>query len=315
MRKKIKNKRKRPLILNIEYILFLAMAKIIDVSSLKFCYFVAKITGIIIYFLDIKHRKRTIRNILHAGMAENRSTAARLARKNFIHFGMIFAEIFKFRSIITPQNIGQHVSVSGSEKGIRYVFGDETSPSRQVIVVTAHFGNWEIAGPCFTSLSKRPMLSVMRKLDNYKIGRHLEKMREGFEHTVQDKKGALKLLLRAMKAGQNLCVVSDQHASTGEGSETVFFGHPARSHTSPGALYLRTGLPLVIVALVRKDENFNFEFIVEDVIEPPTTDDRENDIKNITQLYTSAIERMIRKYPEQWIWAHRRWLDLDRKKK
>lgn len=302
------------MIVNLEYILFLVMAKTVAVLPLKLCYFVAKITGSIIYAVDIKHRKRMIRNILHAGMADDRRAAARFARKNFIHFSMIFVEIFKFRSIITPQNIEQHISVTGSEKNLKYVFGNEKSAPHQVIVVTAHFGNWEIAGPCFTSLSKRPMLSVMRKLDNYKIGRHLEKMREGFEHTVQDKKGALKLLLRAMKAGQNLCLVSDQHAATGEGSETVFFGHPARSHTSPGTLHFRTRLPLVIVALVRKDENFNFELIVEDVVNPPPTNNREEDIKNITQLYTSAIERMIRKSPEQWIWAHRRWLDLDRKK-
>ncbi len=311
---KKKKKKKNLLVVNIEYALFLAASSIIKLLPTRLCFFIARSAGAMIYILDFKHRRRMIRNIMHAGIAEDTREAARIARKTFAHFGMVFVEVLKFRSIINPQNIREHIKFSGTEKNLRYTFGNEKTKSRQTIVVAAHFGNWEIAGMAYSIISGRPMLSIMRNLDNYKIGAHLEKMREEYQHSLQGKKGALKSLLMAVKKGDTVCLVSDQHASTGEGAETVFFGHPARSHASPASLHLRTGLPIVVGSLMRKDENFNFEFIVEDVIEYKPTDDREKDIQNVTQLYTSAIERMIRKCPEQWIWAHRRWLDLDRKK-
>ncbi|MEM4248598.1 MAG: lysophospholipid acyltransferase family protein [Candidatus Nanoarchaeia archaeon] len=309
-----KKKTKSEFTINLEYFLFSLIAKIYRVLSLKKAYLLAKIIGRIAYWIDFIHRRRIIRNLLHAGIAKNKTEAIELAKKNFTHFAMLFVEIIKFRQIVSPENFHKHITVSGNEQAILAGIGDKTKgiPPQQVIIITGHFGNWEIAGSAFTFLSGKEMLSVMRPFDNPKIGAEIEDMRIGHKHTVVHKKGAIRALVEAVKNKHNICFVSDQHASTSEGVETIFFGHPARSHTAPSGLHLKTGLPIIVGGLVRKNENFEFEFVADSIIQVKPSKDRDADIRSITQAYTSSLQNIISKYPEQWLWAHRRWLDLER---
>ncbi len=309
-----KNKKtKSNIAVNIEFSFFIVAISIIKLLPLKLCYMLAKVLSISAYHLDFLHKKRIVRNLIHAGLTSDPGEAAKIAKKNFMHFGMLLVEIFKFREIITAENIRQHIKYSGRPKNTKFTFGGNGAESNQAIIVTGHFGNWEIAGMGYALLSGKEMLTIMRPFDNYKIGEYLESMRVGHKHRVRHKKGALKALVDAVRKKQSICFVSDQHASSGEGVETVFFGHPARSHSAPSALHLKTHIPIVVGGLVRNDENFNFEFIVQDVIEYTPTTDKEQDLRNVTQLYTSALEELIRHRPEQWMWAHRRWLDLERR--
>ena len=107
-------------------------------------------------------------------------------------------------------------------------------------------------------------------------------------------------------------MLADQHASTGDGVVTNFFGHPARSHSSPAKLHLKTKVPILVTVLRRTDNPLCFEFACHDPIIFEATGNNEQDIQAITQLYTTALEDLIRQAPEQWLWTHRRWLNLNR---
>jgi lauroyl/myristoyl acyltransferase len=77
-------------------------------------------------------------------------------------------------------------------------------------------------------------------------------------------------------------------------------------------LHLKTGVPILVLMPRRVSDDFNFEFILSDPIIHKPTEDKKKDIREITQKFTSEIEKTIRLYPEQWLWAHRRWLDINR---
>ncbi len=297
----------------IEYSFF-ALARIILRSlSLRISYLIAKCIARIAYFADFVHRRRIIRNLLHAGVAKNEDEAKSMAKRNFAHFAMLFVEIVKFSQFVGRDNIRSKISTSGRPDFVASAFGGDGKPSEQLIVITGHFGNWEVAGTAYTMLSGREMLTIMRPFDNPMIGKVLENDRISSRHSVVHKKGAMRALVDAVKKGKSVCFVSDQHASTSEGCETVFFGHPARSHIAPAGLHLKTGIPILVGGLIRTSEDFNFEFIVEEVIVRKASGDRDEDIKCLTQAYTAALERIIARVPEQWMWAHRRWLDLERR--
>ena len=78
------------------------------------------------------------------------------------------------------------------------------------------------------------------------------------------------------------------------------------------ALSLKTGVPILVLMPRRVSDDFKFEFILSDPIIHKPTEDKEKDIREITQKFTSEIEKTVRRYPEQWLWAHRRWLDINR---
>ncbi|MHB9138890.1 MAG: lysophospholipid acyltransferase family protein [Victivallaceae bacterium] len=116
-----------------------------------------------------------------------------------------------------------------------------------------------------------------------------------------------------MRGNKTIAILADQHASSNEGVETTFFGQPCRTHTSPSLLHLKTGIPIMPEITRRVDDKCNFEFIVADLIKYEPTGDKEKDIRTVTQMYTTALEKMIAQYPEQWMWVHRRWLNIHRR--
>ena len=294
----------------IQYRFFLLGAGIIRISSLKFAYALARFVGTLFYTFDWKHRNRAISHILHSGIRTTKKDAKALAKTNMIHMVKVFVEIIKFDQIINADNIHEYIKPADDPISQK-IFNQETT--FQTILATAHLGNWELAGGTHSVLTDTPMTSIMRPLGNEKIGNYFYSHRSSFRHKTVSKEKGLRPLLLAHKEGENITIVADQHASKKEGVEVTFFGHPARAHATPALLHLRTGTPISMPYLLRVDDEFHFEFHceVEPLVYEPTGD-KEADVKAICQLYTSHIEQAVRKYPEQWLWAHRRWLDLHR---
>ena len=118
----------------------------------------------------------------------------------------------------------------------------------------------------------------------------------------------------ALKMIAIITMLIDQHAAGSEGVECEFFGHPARVHMTPALLHLKTGLPILPEVTRRvPGEDFRFELVVGDLIRYTPTGDKNRDVQAITQLCISALEKLIREAPEQWLWAPRHWLDINRR--
>jgi KDO2-lipid IV(A) lauroyltransferase len=94
--------------------------------------------------------------------------------------------------------------------------------------------------------------------------------------------------------------------------DTVFFGQPCKTHRTPALLHLKTGIPIVPELTRRVGDDFSFEIVLGPMIEYTPTDDKEHDIQVICQMCTTALEKMIAEQPEQWLWPHRRWININR---
>ena len=303
-------RKKNILLINIEYWAFMLTVQAAKLLPLKFCYLLGDTVAALFFIFDRRHRKRVAGHLLYAGMADSEEQAGKMAKENFRHFGRVGAEILKMKQLISPENINEHISPTGSKEAVELFFTSE-KPS-QAIVITAHFGNWEIAGMGYTLLSGRPMVTVMRPFDNPKIGEYIYGQREGHNHRICPREGALKSLLGALRKGESVCIIADQHAGRDEGVETTFFGHAARTHASPAMLHLKTRVP-ILVSVSKRVGDFKFEFTSADPIIMEPTGNKERDIKELAQKYTTALENLIREDPLQWMWAHRRWLDMRKK--
>jgi KDO2-lipid IV(A) lauroyltransferase len=303
--------KKNTVLINFEYFFFRLAMNVVKILPLWLCFKIATLGGRLFFIFDKRHRNRTIQHLLHAGVVKTKAEAVALTRRNFIHFAKVGLEIFKCRQLMKRENIAKILTISGSEQS-KNLFFSQTGKSEQTIVICAHFGNWEAAGQGITITSGIPLLSVMRPFDNPKIGDYINSRREGHMHEVVAKKGAIRPLLVALKKGYSIAIMADQHAGESEGVVVDFFGHPASTHSSPALLHLKTGVPILVLMPRRVNDKFNFEFILSDPIIHKPTEDKEKDIFEITQKFTSEIENAVRLYPEQWLWAHRRWLDINR---
>jgi len=264
----------------------------------------------VIFFFDFKHRRRTVAHIMHSGIVDNPASAKKMAWASAGHCGQLLIEILKRDQMYRPGV----VTGGGSHSTLDFIKARGDMPGGQVIVISAHLGNWEIAGSGFSDMAGRPMTSLMRAFDNPYIGELILSGRRSDNHETVDKKKGIRPLLKALNTGRNATLLIDQHASSSEGVECTFFGHPARVHITPALLHLKTGVP-IMPAVTRRTtcDQYQFEIVFGDLIRQEPTNDKEHDVQILTQRCISSLEELIRQYPEQWLWAARHWLDINRK--
>ncbi|UKI30853.1 MAG: hypothetical protein L6W00_23700 [Lentisphaeria bacterium] len=135
-----------------------------------------------LFFIDLRHRRRSIQHLMHAGIAANHREAVRMAAASIREFGKLLVEIVKMDQLYSPEKI----TVSGDAEALDYVLSPDHE-NHQVIIITAHFGNWEVAGEAFSEKARRPMLSMMRSFGNPLIGRMILAHRAGKMHELVDK--------------------------------------------------------------------------------------------------------------------------------
>lgn len=297
-------RRKSLFLIYLEFVPFYLLYLFVRRLSLKQSYWISRVLFLLLMRVDKRHRVRTIQHLLHAGAADSLSEAHKLAKQVFCQFSKLLIEIFKMDQHYKPEKI----HMAGSAESMRYLFEERGN----AIIVTAHYGNWEIAGTAFCQKTGLGMVSIMRPFSNPLIGKCILKNRRSPAHEVISKQAGLRPLLKALHDGRHISILIDQHASSKEGVETTFWGHPCRTHKTPALLHLKTGIPVIPAVTRRLNNNFEFEFVFAAPIVYSRTQDKEADIQTITQLCTTALEGLISRDLTQWMWAPRRWLDINR---
>lgn len=180
---------------------------------------------------------------------------------------------------------------------------------RPVIMVSGHFGNWEASLATFGTFGF-PMGVVARTLDNPYLDDWFRRFRESTGHVMIDKGGGGPEMVQRLEAGKHLALLGDQDAGR-RGVFVNFFGRPASTFKSIAILALQHDALLLVGYATRLPDQpgrkwVKFDLGCEEVIDPreAISDDP---IFEITQRYSSALERAVRRCPEQYFWVHRRW--------
>lgn len=182
---------------------------------------------------------------------------------------------------------------------------------RPIVFLSGHFGNWEISVNTMGHF-QFPLGVVARDLDNPWLHRWFLKFRESTGNSMISKRGASTELVAALEDGVNVSLLGDQDAGR-RGQFVDFFGKPASTFKSIALLALQYDALVVVGGSWRlPDERqrdthwIRFEMVTEDVIDSRDFDDADA-IPRLTQAFTTALESMIRRAPEQYFWVHRRW--------
>lgn len=174
-----------------------------------------------------------------------------------------------------------------------------------VIFVTAHLGNWELFGLTGGGVSLC-LNTVARPLDNARLDRWVRSRRELGPQKMCTSRGAPSALLKAIGRGEAVVLLADQNQRR-HGVFVDFFGLPAATTRTPAVLSLRTGTPVVAACLVRDGDPSVFRAHFAPPIYPDPEKPIQTEVRRITQAFTSTLETWIQRYPDQWLWCHRRW--------
>ncbi len=172
-----------------------------------------------------------------------------------------------------------------------------------VVVVSGHFGNWELAGSVLPAFGF-PTDAVMQGIKNQPLDRFVREIRSRNGMGLIDRARAWDILVARIAARRVVAFVADQDAR-GRGVFVPFFGRPASTHRAPALLALRTGAPLLVGGAHRTGARQYRAWLVR--IDPPSTGDVKHKVKEMTTRWVAELERRIRLYPEQYFWHHKRW--------
>jgi KDO2-lipid IV(A) lauroyltransferase len=176
---------------------------------------------------------------------------------------------------------------------------------RGVIILTGHFGNWEVAG---ASIAARgiPLEVIAQRQRNPLFDLDITANRERLGMRVVERRDALKRSLRTLRRGGAVGIVGDQNVRHG-GAFVDFFGRPASTAKGAALFAVRTGAPL-FVGVARRLPGFPQRYsVTARRIEVRLTGDVEVDVIRLTEAHTRYLEDRVREAPEQYFWQHRRW--------
>lgn len=238
-------------------------------------------------------RKVTMENIREAfGESLTEVELERLAREAYINIGMTFIEM-----LFLPRFVGRVPELVDSSE--IPVLSRIYERGKGAILVSCHFANWELNGASIGEAGF-PVTVVAKRQSNPFADAWIHRCRERFRMKVINPGAPIRHILRALRAGEAIGLISDQDAGS-RGVFVNFFGRPASTPRGAAELALKYQVPLVVSMSPRVGPG-RYHGILREV--EVRTDDT---VESLTQRYTGAMEDIIREHPEQYFWMHRRW--------
>ncbi|MEE8169598.1 MAG: lysophospholipid acyltransferase family protein [Phycisphaerae bacterium] len=256
-----------------------------------------------------RHRDRAMQHLrLAYGDAFDEVVHRRVALRSMQHFAMLAVEVLLTPRLLTRWTWRRYVRLVDLEPALRLLLD-----RRGCIMLTPHFGSFELLGYALAMVGF-PITAIMRPFDNdYLNGDLLDRrVRSGLE--LLYKKGAAQRAQEVLREGRALCFIADQDAGR-KGIFVDFFGQKASTYKSIGLLAMEENVPIIVGAARRVWPHFRYEIFVQRIIQPADWRDRDDELRWITQEFSTAMEQMIRTAPEQYLWIHRRWKSRPREQR
>lgn len=257
--------------------------------------------GRIAYLVDGRHRRIAFENLRAAfGGRYSEPELRRLVRRVYEHFAQVAVEIALIPRKLHVANWKRYVRVEPSAAAMDLIVQD-----RAKILVSGHFGNWEMAGFVIAAVGLRPT-SIARDLDNRFLHRYVQRLRGASGQKIVSKKGDFDRIEATLRRREALVSVADQSAGP-RGCFVEFFGRPASTHKAIALLSFEHDAPIVVGYAYRDRPGFHYRMKCTAPLEPADYRGRADGVRDLTQDFTRALEEAIRSAPEQYFWLHRRW--------
>lgn len=269
----------------------------------------ARFVGDMMYYLDRRHRERAMGNLRRSFPRMSERQLRTMARRSMQQLVMLFVEVLFTTRLVRVETIAEIFELGEFGETLRHLLGrdgnDGDSQRKGMIMLTGHYGNWEVLGYALATLGF-DTTSVARPLDNPYVNEFLLGVRQRKGQKIIAKKGATEEVTAALESGGIVGFIADQNAGP-KGIFVDFFGRKASTYKSIGLLAMQYNVPVLVGYARRIGEDFHFHMGVQDIIHPQDWQEQPDPLRYITQRYTRAIEDMVRVDPGQYLWVHRRW--------
>lgn len=287
----------------IEYFFFRILYFIIRLFPFRTVQRMGSAFGWFIYTVVGLRKKLVLDNLRHAFPEKSNEEIQAIAVGSYRNLFTAYFEILSLETL-TQEYIRKSVSFPEAQK-----ITDLLKRGKGLIILTGHFGNWELCALAVSVIVPERYTIVVQKQRNPYVNDFMSRMRSRFGSKLVVMERALRKSLRALSDNESVALIADQSGPE-SGIYADFFGRPASTHQGPAVFQLRSGAPMILVMLIREGlEKFRIE--LEEIDTRALTGTSEEKLQEITRRHVAALEQYVRRYPEQWLWMHKRWKHTD----
>lgn len=262
-----------------------------------------RVLGFCLYCLDSHHRRIALANLRFAfGEEKTEHELRQIALSNFKQLGMMAQELVTLKGLTKERHrkICDSISVEGEEH-----LRAAKKKNKAVILLGAHFGNWEYAHHFYASRINR-LNFIVRKLDNDLLEQERLKCNEEFNVNILYKTNGLRKAISNLKNGEDLVVFTDMKTGRKEGVPAQFFGKKTSTLTIVATLSKKYNIPVVPMFIVRDTNVAHHRIIFSPQLDIGQIEEKQA-VESFAQLQNDIIENTIRANPDHWLWIHRKW--------
>ena len=290
---------KSPFIESIEYHSFALLNRLAQSFSYGMAGHVGSFLGTAMYRLVYRRRTVALDNLAHAFPEMSETVRQKIARAAFKNYGTALVEMLwaggksaeelmsKIRPI-EPEILQKHFN-----------------GSHGLILLSAHYGNWEFLPLGLRLRLGRPMTMIAQRQRNKRIDGMIEAGRTRWENRTVSMGVSSREAFRTLKEGAMMLILGDQSGPK-EAVFIDFLGRPAATHRGAAAFSLKTAAPIVLALLVRKNDG-TYEAVFEEVDRTGIEEYSEENVIELTRRHVNVLEKHIRLHPDHWLWMHKRW--------
>lgn len=275
------------------YLLAKHLSLVFNLLPRRAALFLGRVLGSLAFFLSPKDGAVAFSNLCKVYGEENRKGLRRLAIKSFSELGANLAEVLRM------SDLDSIVEIDGGGNLFQSV-----AEGRGAILISGHLGCWELIPPYLASRGLK-VYPITQTVYDGRVDSLIRKMRAKRGVEGIDKTSGLKEAVRVLRRREALGILIDQ-GSGKDGIWVEFFGRKTKFPTGPVSLSLKTGAPIVPVAIRRREDQTHLIQVGEQ-ISLRSGSNREETLAFGTRLCAKALEQYIQRQPAQWIWSYPRW--------
>jgi KDO2-lipid IV(A) lauroyltransferase len=254
-----------------------------------------------IAFHGLRRLREVGRRNLELALPEKTAAAREgILRSVYTNLGYLLAEFCKMPGY-TADGASGFIRYEGLENFLK-----ARERGKGVLVLTGHLGVWELSS-FYHSLMGMPMGMVIRRLDNPLVDAFVNRIRCLHGNRVIHKDDFARGLIASMRAGETVGILMDTNMTPPQGLFVPFFGVLACTASGMARIAAKTGAAVVPGFLLWEKSEQRYVLHFSEELAVIHTGDAESDAVANTASFTAAIEGYVRRYPEQWLWMHRRW--------
>jgi len=282
-----------------EYILFLSFSFFCRIFGLRLSRKFASVIGFIFFYFIPIRRKVVIDNLQNAFPELTENEIKKLAYNNFKNFALTLVEILILPGL-DDKDLKNIVSFDEIEK-LKQLY----DLGNGVILLSAHFGNWEYGALSIALNIEKKIFVVAKAQRNTQVNNWIDKQREKCGNEVIPLGISIRNVYSALKEKKIVALVADQRGPA-ESIKLEFFGRKTSVYTGPAVLSLKTNSP-IIYGLTIRQKDLSYKAVFKEISRENLPDNNDEKVKVLSERILIYLENVIREYPEQWFWMHKRW--------